>query len=249
MDGTWTGLRTWAAPAGPVQHLETNRVETDASVIEATAEAGPIGSPAMGWEVASRLELERPSILDRLRPGWREIRAGAIGVAAFLLLFLVSCWLAGNPFSGTQRVPSDVVVANGWVGTGHWAVFWWVVAIAVVLEFLDASAGMGYGTAITPLLSGVPVKSMLAVTSIAEGTVCLASIAVWLAMLAQGVVIDFLLLPSMLLGSMIAAVAAPYATRVLPERLWRFVVPMYCCILAAFCFWKIAPQVVARLAR
>jgi uncharacterized membrane protein YfcA len=357
-------------------------MDREGTGIGAAAAAG--GEPkTMGWEVASRLESERPSVLARLQPGWREIRAGAVGMGVFLALFLVSCWLAGNPFASTQRVPSEIVQAHGWAGTHQWAVFWWIVAIAVVLEFLDASAGMGYGTAITPLLlllgfdpiqivpavmiqqaaagllgaylhrefgnvewrfrpmsetvrlwliiagvgclavafsitavygvlkvakvwinlyvaillvvmgvislvgfkrqrayrpgrmfvfgavaafnkgvggggygpvvtvggllAGVPVKSMLAVTSISEGTVCVASIVIWLVMLSRGVVIDFILLPSMLLGSMIAAVFAPYATRVFPERLWRFVVPLYCCVLAAYAFWKIAPQVITKL--
>jgi uncharacterized membrane protein YfcA len=338
----------------------------------------------LGWEVARRMEHERPSAWQRLRPGRRELIAAAVGLAAFFALFLVSCWLAGNPFANTQRVLSPLVVARGWEGTNLWGIVWWVVIIAVVLEFLDSAAGMGYGTAFTPLLlvigfdplqivpavmiqqgvagllgaylhreygnvewrlrpmsetvklwliiagvgcvavafsitavygllkvasvwiklyvavllvgmgvvsltgwrrnleyrprrmfffgalaafnkgiggggygpvttvggvlAGVPVKSMMAVTAISEGTVCVVSVAVWLAMLTQGVVIDFVLLPSMLLGSMIAAVAAPYATRVLPERTWRLVVPVYCCLLAAYSFWKVAPQVLERLA-
>ena len=358
-------------------------METPASDVDSAVAARRNDSGTMGWEVSQRLESERPSILARLKPGWREIRAGVIGMTAFLVLFLISCWLAGNPFASTQRVSSEFVVANGWAGTHQWAVIWWIVALAVVFEFLDASAGMGYGTAITPLLlllgfdpiqivpavmvqqaaagllgaylhrefgnvewrfrpmsetvrlwliiagvgclfvalsittvyailkvakvwislyvaillvvmgvvslvgfkrvreyrprwmfafgavaafnkgvggggygpvvtiggllAGVPVKSMLAVTSIAEGTVCVASILVWLAMLTQGVVIDFIILPSMLLGSVIAAVFAPYAIRVFPERVWRLVVPLYCCVLAAYCFWKVAPQVIEKI--
>ena len=358
---------------------------TDTAEIGEARSESKVNSRTMGWEVSQRMESERPSVLSRLSPGWREIRAGVIGMGVFLALFVVSCWLAGNPFAATQRVASPIVEAHGWAGTHQWAIFWWVVAIAVVLEFLDASAGMGYGTAITPLLlifgfdpiqivpavmiqqaaagligaylhrefgnvewrfrpmsetirlwliiagvgglmvalsittvdgifklakvwinlyvaillvvmgvisligfkrqreyrprrmfgfgalaafnkgiggggygpvvtvggllSGVPVKSMLAVTSISEGTVCVASIVVWLAMLTQGVVIDFILLPSMMLGSIIAAVGAPYATRVFPERLWRLVVPVYCCVIATYCFWKIVPQVIAKLAQ
>jgi uncharacterized membrane protein YfcA len=354
-------------------------------VVSTEEQSLPTGSTArtLGWEVAERMELERPSWLERLRPGRREAVAAAVGVAAFLVLFLVSCWLAGNPFAATQRAPSAIVEVHGWTGTNHWAVLWWVVLIAAVLEFLDASAGMGYGTAITPLLlvigfdpiqivpavmiqqgiagllgaylhrefgnvewrlrpmsesirlwliiagtgviavvfsvtavygllkvakvwislyvavllvgmgvvsvvswrrrsayrprrmaffgalaafnkgvggggygpvvtvgglmSGVPAKSMMAVTAISEGTVCVASVVVWLAMLSQGVVIDFILLPSMLLGSMIAAVAAPYATRVCPERAWRLVVPIYCLLLAAYSFWKVIPAALGKL--
>ena len=88
---------------------------------------------------------------------------------------------------------------------------------------------------------------MMAVTAISEGTVCVASIVVWLAMMAHGMVIDFILLPSMLLGSTIAAVAAPYATRVCPERAWRLVVPLYCLVLSAYSFWKTVPAVLAHL--
>ncbi|MBN2382235.1 sulfite exporter TauE/SafE family protein [bacterium] len=337
----------------------------------------------MGWEVAQELEREKKTILERLKPDNRVFRAVMVGFIVFILIFMASCWLAGNPFTATQRVPSEIVQARGWVGTSQWGIFWWVVLIAIVLEFLDASAGMGYGTAITPLLlilgfdpiqivpavmiqqatagllgaylhnefgnvewrlkpmsetirlwliisvigcfavafsitavygllkvakiwinfyvaillvgmgiislikskrsthynprkmfffgalagfnkgiggggygpvvtvggllSGVPVKSMMAVTALSEGSVCIVSIVVWLAMLTQGVVIDYILLPSMMLGSMVAAVLAPYATRVFPERVWKVFVPIYCCILAAYSFWKIIPDVLNKL--
>ena len=359
--------------------MEALPLEANVETGEADVLAAP--APVMGWEVSRRMEEERPSALSRLRPGRREVRAVLVGMGAFLALFVAACWLAGNPFEATQRVASPVVVSHGWAGTDGWALFWWVVVIAAVLEFLDASAGMGYGTAVTPLLlligfdpvqivpavmiqqgmagllgaflhrefgnvewrvrpmsetvklwliislvgcvavafsitavyavlklatvwiklyvavllvvmgvvslvswrrspvyrpggmllfgalaafnkgvggggygpvvtvggilSGVPVKSMMAVTALSEGTVCVFSVGVWLAMMSQGVVLDFLLLPSMLLGSAVAAVAAPYATRVLPERAWRLLVPLYCCVLAAYAFVKILPQVVA----
>ena len=337
----------------------------------------------MGWEVARDLETERPTIMERLRPGKKQIVAAIYGLAAFFAVFLLGCWLAGNPFEATQRIASEVIEKKGWVGTNNWGIFWWVVALAVVLGFLDASAGMGYGTALTPLLlilgfdpkqivpavmiqqatagivgaflhnefgnvqwkfkpmsetiklwliiagigclavtfsitsvyavlklakiwirlyvaillvvmglislvgakkkrpyrpkkmlffgalagfskgvggggygpvvtvggilSGVPVKSMMAITAISEGTVCTISIIVWLILLSSGVVIDYVLLPSMILGSIIAAIAAPYATRVVQERVWQWVVPAYCCILAAYCFWKTIPDVIAKL--
>lgn len=97
------------------------------------------------------------------------------------------------------------------------------------------------------VMSDVPVKSMLAVTAISEGTVSAFAIIVWIALLTSGVIIDYILLPSMMLATMIAAVAAPYATRVFLEKMWRIVVPTYCCVVAALCFWKIIPSVIEKL--
>ena len=339
----------------------------------------------MGWEIAREFEEAKPSIMERLKPDKKAVVAALWGFGAFFVVFLISCWLAGNPFEGTGRLPSQIVKAHGWVGTNEWAIFWWVVVLAILLEFLDASAGMGYGAAMTPLLlvlgfdpkqvvpavmiqqatagivgaflhkefgnvewklkpmtepiklwliiaitgcitvglsvtavyavfkvakvwiklyvvillllmgatmlvrsgkerpykpfkmlgfgalaafnkgvggggygpvvtvggllSGVPVKSMLAVTAISEGTVCVFSIIVWLALaIGGGITIDYLLLPSMMLGSMVAAIAAPYAIRVFPEKMWKWVVPIYCCILGAYSFYKIAPALLEKLA-
>mgnify|MGYP000609170484 CR=1 FL=1 len=98
------------------------------------------------------------------------------------------------------------------------------------------------------LLAGVPVKSMLAVTAISEGTVSTISLITWLVMLTSGVTIDYLLLPSFMLATMFSAVAAPYMTRVFPEKLWKIVVPAYCLCLTAYAFWKVIPDILTRLA-
>ena len=121
---------------------------------------------------------------------------------------------------------------------------------AALAGFNKGIGGGGYGPVVTVggLISGVPVKSMLAVTAISEGTVSSFAILVWLALLTGGVTIDYILLPSMMLATMFSAVAAPYATRVFPEKLWRIAVPAYCCIVAAICFWKIVPSVIEKLA-
>lgn len=340
----------------------------------------------MGWEVAHEIEAAKPTIMERLIPEKGEIIAALWGFAIFGVVYFIGAWLAGNPFEGFARLPSEVVVERGWLGTNQWEVFWGVVVLAIVLEFLDASAGMGYGAAMTPLLlvmgfdpkqvvpavmiqqavagivgaflhrefgnvewklkpmsepmklaliiavtgcltvafsvtavykifkvhnlwikiyvvilllmmggvmivrskkerpykpwkmvffaalagfnkgvggggygpvvtvggllSGVPVKSMLAVTALSEGIVCVFSIVVWLTLaLAGGVTIDYILLPSMLLGSMVAAVAAPYAVKVFPSALWRFVVPTYCLILGGYAFYQIIPQLIKEFAK
>jgi len=338
---------------------------------------------SMGWEVARNLEAEKRTIRERFIPEWRQIKGALLAIVAFLLVFLVGCWLAGNPFEATQRIPSAFVKAQGWVGTDNWGIIWYVVAIAMFFEFMDASAGMGFGTALTPLLlvlgfdpkqivpvvmiqqgvaglvgaflhrefenvewklkpmsetiklwliiaivgclavafsittvyaylkvakvwiklyvaclllmmgvislhqgrkerpyrpnrmflfaalagfnkgvggggygpvvtvggliAGVPVKSMLAVTAISEGTVSTFAILVWLGLLTSGVTIDYLLLPSLMLATIFSAVAAPYMIRVFPEKMWRIVVPGYCCVVAALCFWKIIPDVISKL--
>ncbi len=107
--------------------------------------------------------------------------------------------------------------------------------------FNKGIGGGGYGPVLTigGLLSGVPAKSMLAVTALSEGTVCVVSIIVWFAMLGNGVNIDFFLLPSMMLGSIIAVIAAPYVVRVLPEKHWRYFVPFYCCLISIYSLYKI----------
>jgi phosphotransferase system glucose/maltose/N-acetylglucosamine-specific IIC component len=98
------------------------------------------------------------------------------------------------------------------------------------------------------LLAGVPVKSMLAVTAISEGTVSTIAVLVWVAMLGSGVQIDYILLPSFMLATMFSAVAAPYMTRIFPEKLWKIVVPAYCLVLTAYAFYKIIPDVMKKLA-
>lgn len=338
----------------------------------------------MGWEVAEELE-KRKTFMERLIPEWSQIRAALGAVAVFFVVFLIGVWLAGNPFEATKRMASPAMTALGWAGTDQWGIMWSVVAVAMFFEFMDASAGMGFGTALTPLLlvmgfdpkqivpvvmiqqgvaglvgaflhkeyenvewkfspmsetvklwlmigvvgcaavafsitavyaifkvakvwinlyvvalllgmalisiwqaraserpykpwrmlffaalagfnkgvggggygpvttvggiiSGVPVKSMLAVTAIAEGTVSTFSILVWLALLTSGVTIDYVLLPSMMLATMVSAVAAPYAVRVFPTKLWNVVVPAYCIVVAAISFYTLWPKLVKMLA-
>ena len=337
----------------------------------------------MGWEIAHEVEMEKPTMGERARLSSHQIRTLLIYSGAFIALFFGAVWLAGNPFEFTQRLPSAFVKAKGWVGTNNWTIVWWVVICCAFFEYMDSAGGMGYGTALTPLLlmagfdpkqvvplvmitemvtgliagivhgefenvewklrpmnettklvvmvaitgmiatmisvsavykiflvakfwiklyvaillivmgvcsvltakkfvkyrpnlmwifafvggfnkgvggggygpvitvggllSGVPVKSMVAVTSLAEGLTCLAAVVMWFALLTTGVVIDYMLLPSFVIGTILAAVMAPYTTRVIPERFWRWAVPIYCCILAAYTFYKIWPEIQKRL--
>jgi hypothetical protein len=123
----------------------------------------------------------------------------------------------------------------------------WIFAF--VGGFNKGVGGGGYGPVITVggLISGVPVKSMVAVTSFAEGMTCVAAVVTWFALVSVGVIVDYMLLPSFVLGTVVAAVAAPYTTRVVPEVFWKWAVPIYCCILAAYSTYKIWPELAKRL--
>jgi uncharacterized membrane protein YfcA len=113
-----------------------------------------------------------------------------------------------------------------------------------VAGFNKGVGGGGYGPVVTigGLLAGVPVKSMLAVTALSEGIVCLVAVLAWLGIAASGVAVDYVLLPSVMLASMVSAVIAPYLTRVFPERLWQIVVPTYCLVVVGITFWKLWPE-------
>ncbi|MCF8067670.1 MAG: sulfite exporter TauE/SafE family protein [Desulfobacterales bacterium] len=125
-----------------------------------------------------------------------------------------------------------------------------MIGWAALAGFNKGVGGGGYGPVVTigGLLAGVPVKSMLAVTAICEGAVSTFAIIVWIALLTSGVQIDYMLLPSMMIATMFSAVAAPYMTRVFPEKLWKIIVPSYCIIVAVICFWNIAPGIIKKLA-
>ncbi len=124
----------------------------------------------MGWEVARDLEAQKTTIMERMIPEWQHVKAAIGGIVVFFLLFLVGIWLAGNPFEATVRMPSPYVVAHGLTGN-EWSIVWSVVLMAAFFEFMDASAGMGFGTALTPLLLmvGFDPKQIVPVVMIQQG--------------------------------------------------------------------------------
>ena len=115
--------------------------------------------------------------------------------------------------------------------------------------FNKGIGGGGFGPVVTVggVLSGVPVKSQLAVTAISEGTVSSFAVIIWFVTLSTGTQIDFILLPSMMIAAIGSGIIAPFAVRVFPEKLWRWVVPLYCLCLAIYGFYKIGPQLLAAL--
>jgi uncharacterized membrane protein YfcA len=330
----------------------------------------------MGWEKS--VTQDRLSIKKRMSLSRNELKAALVSLGLLAVVFMVSCVLVGNSVESAEKVTSGVLRDSHWLNTNYWKICWMVVGLAIIFEFLDSAAGMGYGTALTPLLllmgyksmqivpvimiqqacvgligayihkeygnvewrfrcpsesvkllliiagsgglavtfsitaiygvfklgeiwiklyvvfllllmgitaligckkvrayrprkmyffgilaafnkgvggggygpvvtvggllSGVPAKTMVAITAFSEGIVCVISVIVWFFWMKHGVVIDFILLPSMVMGSFLSVIVAPYVTRIFPEVLWRTVVPLYCCVLAGICLWKLVPQ-------
>lgn len=337
----------------------------------------------MGWEIASKVEQEKPTMAARAKLSKEQIFRILKYIISFAVLLVIAIWLASNPFEYTQRIASEYTIKNNLVGTDNWFFIWWVILICAFFEFLDSSAGMGYGTALSPLMmsfgfdpeqvvplimitemltgftagmihgemenvewkwwpmnettkmvaavaitgmlastisitavykilmvhkfwvklyvamllimmgfcslytaktwtkyrpnlmwgfaflggfnkgvggggygpvitvggviAGVPVKSMVAITSYAEAFTSLAAVITWGTMIGTGTIVDFGLLPSFVCGTIVAAVGAPYMTRVFPEKFWKYLIPIYCCGLAIFAFYKIWPEIQKRL--
>ena len=113
-------------------------------------------------------------------------------------------------------------------------------AYGALAGFNKGIGGGGYGPVVTlgGMLSGVPPKSMTAITALAEGLVCIVSVINWEILRHGGTAVDYGLLPSMILGSGVCIIAAPYTVRILPGKTLRKVIPAYCLIICLIHFGK-----------
>ena len=84
-----------------------------------------------GWEIAQEIE-STTTFWERLMPEKSQVMAAIYSMGALAVVFLIGCWLAGNPFEATQRIASPYVKSMGWVGTNEWSIIWSVVFIAMV---------------------------------------------------------------------------------------------------------------------
>lgn len=116
-----------------------------------------------------------------------------------------------------------------------------LIGFAALAGLNKGIGGGGYGPVVTlgGIYAGIYEKSATAITSMAEGFVSIAGIATFFAITAVGVDLDFRLLPSLMAGSLLAAVLAPYAVRVLPNRLFSYVIPLYAFAVGMFVLVKL----------
>jgi uncharacterized membrane protein YfcA len=104
-----------------------------------------------------------------------------------------------------------------------------IVLFSAIAGFNKGIGGGGYGPVVMmgQLLSGVYEKSATAIVSLAESIVSFVGILTFIFINAIGVEIDLILLPSIFTGGFIAAILAPYLTRVFPNEIWRYLIPIY----------------------
>ena len=104
------------------------------------------------------------------------------------------------------------------------------------LGFFSAIAGFnkgigagGYGPVVMlgQLFSGIYEKTATAIVSLSEGIVSIVGVLSFLFITSYGVTIDYVLLPSIFTGGFIAAIISPYMVRVIPNKTWKLVIPVY----------------------
>ncbi len=104
-----------------------------------------------------------------------------------------------------------------------------IVTFAAIAGFNKGVGGGGYGPVLVMgnILSGIYEKTAAALTQTTEGFVSSVGAITFFA-LAYGVGdIDLFLLPSMFTGSFFASILAPYILRVIPNRIWKYLIPGY----------------------
>lgn len=117
-----------------------------------------------------------------------------------------------------------------------------------LLWFLSGLAGFnkgigagGYGpvTMMGQLFSGIYEKTATAIVSISEGIVSIVGFTTFILLSSYGVTIDFLLLPSVFSGGFIAAIISPYLVRIIPNKFWKIIIPIYALSIGIYLLAKI----------
>jgi uncharacterized membrane protein YfcA len=116
-----------------------------------------------------------------------------------------------------------------------------LIGFSLLAGFNKGIGGGGYGPIITmgQIFSGVYEKSATAIVSFAESIVSIVGIFTFFLISFIGVEVDLILLPSLFTGGFFAALSAPYLVRVVPNKIWRYFIPIYAIGIGLFSFLKI----------
>lgn len=110
-----------------------------------------------------------------------------------------------------------IILARRGIGGFSWAK---IVGLGTVAAFNKGLSGGGYGPLLTggQVLAGVPGRSAIGITSLAEGLVCFAGLGAYLAL---GKSFDWSLVVPLVVGAMASVPAAAFTVRLLPEAVLR----------------------------
>lgn len=116
-----------------------------------------------------------------------------------------------------------------------------MIGFAILAGLNKGIGGGGYGPVVTigQIFAGVYEKSATGITHLAEALVSIAGASTFFAISATGAEPNLALLPSVLAGSLLAAIGAPYLVRVLPNRVLGYGTPIYAVIIAMVLLAKI----------
>ncbi|MFX1555044.1 MAG: TSUP family transporter [Promethearchaeota archaeon] len=116
-----------------------------------------------------------------------------------------------------------------------------LIGFSVIAGFNKGIGGGGYGPVITmgQIFSGVYEKSATAIVSFAESIVSFVGILTFFLISFAGIEVDLVLLPSLFTGGFFAALSAPYLVRVVPNKIWKYFIPIYAIGIGIFSIVKI----------
>lgn len=116
-----------------------------------------------------------------------------------------------------------------------------LIGFAALAGFNKGIGGGGYGpvTTMGQLFAGMYEKAAAAISSISEGLASVVGVIAYFTLTAVGVDLNFMLLPSLLAGSLLAAVLAPYSVRVIPNRIYRYIIPGYALAIGIFLLYSL----------
>lgn len=113
-----------------------------------------------------------------------------------------------------------------------------LIAIGAVAAFNKGLSGGGYGPLVTAgqVVSGMPPKHAVAITSLAEALTCLVGLVAYVFIQGQ---IDWMLAVPLTAGAILSVPMATLTVRRLPESLMRGSVGVVTCLLGVFAFLKV----------
>ena len=116
-----------------------------------------------------------------------------------------------------------------------------MILFAALAGFNKGVGGGGYGPVITlgEVSCGIYEKSATAIVSFSEAIVSVAGIITFLIVSTIGVKVDFILLPWIFTGAFFGALITPYIVRVVPNKFWKIIIPIYAIGIGTYILYTI----------